>query len=338
MFSHQRFARYRLQAAATAFLLLAAVILSGCGGREDSAAGNTVSGTMNVQASDVSGNGTGTTKEEKFKKVSTVKGEIQIPAHPQRIVAEEYLGSLIALNVIPAGAPGLTLNNYYYKKALNGVADTGTYGKPSVERIAGLEPDLIITGNAETYEQLSKIAPTLVIPYGTLKNAREELEYFGTLLGKETEAKSWLADYDRRIAAAKSKVDAVLPADASFSIMESSDKNIWVYGDNFGRGGQPVYQALGRKPPAEISDELMKKQWAEISAEMLGRYAGDYIIVTANNKTAEDFRTDPVWSTLPAVKNGKLYVWPEERSWYYDPLAVLSQTEELAEWLVKTGK
>ncbi|MCY9590372.1 ABC transporter substrate-binding protein [Paenibacillus chitinolyticus] len=336
MFSHQRFALYRLQAAATAVLLLAAVILSGCGGREDSAAGSTVPGTPNVQASDVSG--TGTTKETAFKKISTVKGEIQIPVRPQRIVAEEYLGSLIALNVVPVGAPGLTLNNYYYKKALNGVADTGTYGKLSVERITGLEPDLIITGNAETYEQLSKIAPTLVIPYGTLKNTREELEYFGTLLGKETEAKSWLEDYDRRIAAAKSKVDAVLPADASFTIMESTDKSIWVYGDNFGRGGQPVYQALGRTPPAAISDELMKKQWAEISAEVLGRYAGDYIIMTANNKTAEDFRTDPVWSTLPAVKNGKLYVWPEERSWYYDPLAVLSQTEELAEWLVKTGK
>ncbi|SEF72120.1 ABC transporter substrate-binding protein [Paenibacillus sp. UNC499MF] len=338
MFSQQPFSKYFLQAS-SALLLLTAIFLAGCGVRQDSAARDTAAESpAAVQAPDTKGNGSGARKEEKFKTISSVQGDISIPVRPQRIVAEEYLGSLIALNVIPVGAPGLTLNNYYYKKALNGVADTGTYGKPSVERIAGLEPDLIITGNAETYEQLSKIAPTLVIPYGTLKNAHEELEYFGTLLGKETEAKTWLADYDRRIAGAKAKVDAVLPSDVSFSIIESSEKSIWVYGDNFGRGGQPVYQALGRKPPAAISDQLSKKQWAEISAEMLGRYAGDYIVLTANNRTIEDFRADPVWSTLPAVKNGRVYIWPEERSWYYDPLAVLSQTEELAEWLVKTGK
>lgn len=38
----------------------------------------------------------------------------------------------------------------------------------------------------------------------------------------------------------------------------------WVDGDNFGRGGQPVYQALGRKPPAGIAQELMDKQWADL--------------------------------------------------------------------------
>ncbi|MGF7047382.1 ABC-type Fe3+-hydroxamate transport system substrate-binding protein [Paenibacillus sp. DS2015] len=55
--------------------------------------------------------------------------------------------------MIPVGTPGLTLKNYYFKDALKGVADS--------------------------YEQLSKIAPTIIIPYGTLKNAHEELTYFG---------------------------------------------------------------------------------------------------------------------------------------------------------------
>ncbi|MNW11944.1 Iron(3+)-hydroxamate-binding protein YxeB precursor [compost metagenome] len=77
----------------------------------------------------------------------------------------------------------------------------------------------------------------------------------------------------------------------------------------------------------------MEKQWAEISAEMLPGYAGDYLIVTDNNQTIEDFSTDPIWGSLPAVKNGHIYIWKEERSWYYDPIAVLSQTEELADWL-----
>lgn len=267
------------------------------------------------------------------KKVQTMNGEIEIPINPKRIVAEEYIATLIVLNVKPIGAPGLTLENYYLKDALKGVTSIGTYGKPSTEKIIGLKPDLIITGNGDNYEALSKIAPTVVIPYGELKDAHEELTYFGQLLGKEQEAKEWLAQYDQKIADAKAQVDAIISADASFSIIEDAGKKLYVYGDNFGRGGQPVYQALGRKPPAKFADEIMEKQWAEISEEMLTEYAGDYIILTADTRTLEDFKKDPIWSSLPAVKNDHLYIWPEERSWYYDPTAVLAQVEELTKWL-----
>lgn len=279
---------------------------------------------------------TTTNKESKLadtKKVQNMNGEIEIPINPKRIVAEEYIATLIVLNVKPIGAPGLTLENYYLKDALKGVSSIGTYGKPSTEKIIGLKPDLIITGNGDNYEALSKIAPTVVIPYGELKDAHEELTYFGQLLGKEQEAKDWLVQYDQKIADAKAQVDAIIPADASFSIIEDAGKKLYVYGDNFGRGGQPVYQALGRKPPAKIADEIMEKQWAEISEEMLTEYAGDYIILTADTRTLEDFKKDPIWSSLPAVKNDHLYIWPEERSWYYDPTAVLAQVEELTKWL-----
>lgn len=322
-----------------ALLLLMAVVLSACGDPESANLGAAASGGEAAQTAagssgaPAAGDGEASPEAEARKTISTVNGEIGIPLHPKRIVAEEYLGSLIALDIIPVGAPGLTLQNYYFKEALTGVADTGVYGKPSAEHILALQPDLIITGNGENYDLLSKIAPTVVIPYGELKNAHEELSYFGKLFGKEAEAKAWLEAYDRRIAAARAAVDAAIPPDAAFSIMEYADKTTWVYGDNFGRGGQPVYQALGRKPPAGIAQELMDKQWAEISDEVLEQYAGDYIIMTSNVRTVDDFRADPIWGNLPAVKNNQLYIWPEERSWYYDPLAVLAQTEELAGWL-----
>ncbi|MGN4126979.1 ABC transporter substrate-binding protein [Lysinibacillus sphaericus] len=267
------------------------------------------------------------------KTITTVNGEVTIPIHPERIVAVEYIGSLIALDIIPVGAPGLTLKNYYFKDALTGISDIGDYGAPSTESILALSPDLIITGNGDNYEALSKIAPTVVVPYGELKNAHEELTYFGQLLGKEKEAEAWLDHYDQKIADAKAKVEAVLDEGLSFSIMEYTDKETYVYGDNFGRGGQPIYQALGRKPPANIANEIMEKQWAELSEEVLANYAGDYIIMTSDTRTVEDFKADPLWGTLPAVKNDRLYVWPEERSWYYDPTAVLAQVEELTTWL-----
>lgn len=53
----------------------------------------------------------------------------------------------------------------------------------------------------------------------------------------------------------------------------------------------------------------------------------------ANDHTLEDVKLDPIWETLDAVRSDRVYVWKEAHSWYYDPIAVLSQTEELAEWL-----
>lgn len=269
------------------------------------------------------------------KKVTTIHGDVEIPTRPQRIVTDDYLGALIALDVIPIGTPGLHLKNLYFAEALAGIEDIGAYGNSSIEKIIDLQPDLIITSeNDETkYNLLSKAAPTISVPYGQLKNAHEELNYFGELLGREAEATAWLADYDKRVAEAKSKVDKAIPPDATFTIFEDTDKAVYVYGDNFGRGGQPVYQALGRTPPSSIAAEIMEKQYKEISLEVLADYAGDYIILTSDSKTLEDYKQDPIWNTLKAVQNGHLYVWKEERSWYYDPIAVLSQTEELAAWI-----
>ncbi|MFJ7973640.1 ABC transporter substrate-binding protein [Psychrobacillus sp. NPDC096389] len=304
-------------------LLLIALILSACESTNNS--------TEKMNDSVVK-------EESTTKKVMTGNGEIEIPTHPKRIVAEEYLGSLIALDVIPVGAPGLSIQNYYYKDKLEGIEDIGDYGNPSTEKILALNPDIIISGNSENYETLSKIAPTIVIPYGELSNVHDELTYFGDLLGQEEAARVWLEQYDQRIAEAKSQVDAAIEDNLSFSILEDGGKSTWVYGDNFGRGGQPIYQALGRKPPAGVAEEIMEKQWAEISEEMLAEYAGDFIIMTSDDRTVEDFKADPIWGSLSAVKNDRLYVWPEERSWYYDPLAVLIQTEELTTWLTSLEK
>ncbi len=318
----------RLSVFASVWLTLV-ILLAACGNR-DEAASQSLSSDAPTEATAAPT----AAQEPAIKTISTINGDIEIPVQPTRIVAEEYLGALIALDVIPIGAPGLTLENYYFKAALQEVENSGVYGQPSAEKILELQPDLIITGNNDTYDVLSKIAPTVVVPYGELKNAREELTYFGDVLGKEAEAAAWLENFERSNEEQKARVDAVIPEEATFSILEYTDKSTWAYGDNFGRGGQPVYQVLGRKPPGEIAESLMEKQWAEISPEMLGQYAGDYLIVTANNRTVEDFEKDPIWGALPAVKNKRLYVWPEERSWYYDPLAVLEQTKELADWLV----
>ncbi|MBW4083701.1 AraC family transcriptional regulator [Paenibacillus sp. S150] len=310
---------------ATVLLLSCMLVISACGA-------NNTAGTESAQSTAAPS----PSDLPQTKTVSTINGDIEIPADPERIVAGEYLGSLIALGITPVGTSDHHLKNPYFQEYLKDVENIGE-GNGNLEKIMALDPDLIIMDDtyAELNEQLSKIAPTVVIPFASLKTVHEEVSYFGELLGKDNEAASWLADYDSRMAAAKENVLKTIPADRTFSILEVSDadKSIMAVGADFGKGGQPIYNGFGFKPPSEVAAEMADPGWASISAETLPKYAGDYIILTSDSYTLDKLKAEPVWSSLDAVKNGRVYIWGTDRSWYWDPIAILSQTEELAAWL-----
>ncbi|ATO51568.1 hypothetical protein P4V86_13690 [Brevibacillus laterosporus] len=72
--------------------------------------------------------------------------------------------------------------------------------------------------------------------------------------------------------------------------------------------------------------------------EVLSDFSGDYIILTTDTRSLEDLKTDSIWKNLSAVMNDRVYIWKRDKSWYFDPIATLSQTEELAEWLTSEKK
>ncbi|MFF2483499.1 AraC family transcriptional regulator [Paenibacillus sp. NPDC058071] len=311
---------------ASALLLSLILILSACGANSTTEKGASQSNHNDASAA---------SDHPKTKIVKTVNGDVEIPLHPKRIVAGEYLGSLIALGITPIGTSDHHIKNPYFQEYLKEVANIGD-GNGNVEQILSLDPDLIILDDMypELNEQMKKIAPTVVIPYASLKTVHEEVTYFGELLGQEDKAKAWLEDYDSRIASAKASVLKVIPADSTFSVIEiAGDKSLMAVGTDYGKGGQPIYNGFGFKPPAEIAAEMAEPGWASFSAEVLSKYAGDYIILTSDSQKLDDIKADPIWGLLPAVKNDHVFLWTSDRSGYWDPIAILSQTEQLAAWL-----
>ena len=97
-------------------------------------------------------------------------GVTRVPRRAQRICALQFADELLALGVLPIavstdwrGRP-----SDYLEKPLQGVRPVpNIYGDflPSFEAIVECRPDLIVTcaGNLHTYEQLSRIAPTIVL-------------------------------------------------------------------------------------------------------------------------------------------------------------------------------
>lgn len=270
----------------------------------------------------------------------SLSGDVEIPAEPKRIVTDMYVSDLLALGIKPVGSIKYYLENPFYADQVEGIENIGDRGAVSLEKVVALDPDLIITysDKAEEIESYQKIAPTVVIPYGTFTNVEDEIRGFGELMNKSEEAEAWLKTYDERIEAARAKVKAVIKPEETFSILEVSDKSYYGYGDNFGRGGQAVYRALQLAPLEITKKELMgDTQWKEISREVVGDYAGDHIFLTVG-ENSKNYQGDSIWQSLPAVKNNQVYELLEDRYWYFDPIAIQGQAEEFADMIVERAQ
>lgn len=81
--------------------------------------------------------------KQQTKTIETVKGKIDIPANPKRILIDGYLGSAIALDVHPVGATTQDLKNVHLKDKIKGIEDISD--ERSAEKALSLKPDLIIT-------------------------------------------------------------------------------------------------------------------------------------------------------------------------------------------------
>lgn len=274
--------------------------------------------------------------ETDTKIIKTVDGDVEIPANPQRIVTQGYLANFLVFDVKPVGAPYWEMESPYTMELSEGITDIGQIDGGSVEKILSLKPDLIVTvgGDEKLNEQFRKIAPTLVIPYGTYHEVHDEMRAFGEILGKEKEAEEWLKEFDKKVAKAKDSIKGLIREGTTFSLMGPFGKDFYVYGDGVNRGGQAIYQQLGLTPPKLVRKDLIepKINALSISQEKIADYAGDYIFLDISGE-AEFDENDPVWSTIDAVKNNKVFYLNPERFWPYDPIAVESQVEEIAKML-----
>lgn len=265
---------------------------------------------------------------------STVNGDIEIPAHPQRIVTQGLLPYFLAFDVKPVGAPSWELEYPHLAGKTDGIENIGVIEAASLEKILELAPDLIVTVAGEMYEQLSKIAPTIVIPYDVIGDAHNDMRLFGKLLGKEEEAEQWLAAFDRKVADSREKINKVVKPEDTFSIISAFDKTHYIYGEGIYRGGLTIYKYLGLKPTPSIQEQLIdaKKQLLEVSFEVIPEYAGNHIFLDVSNGGKLD-QDNKLWKSLEAVQKNQVYPLNVDIFWPYDPLAIMMQLDELLNML-----
>ncbi|CYW13557.1 ABC transporter substrate-binding protein [Streptococcus suis] len=249
-----------------------------------------------------------------------------IPKNPKKVVnfAYSYTGYLLQLGIdVSSYSLDLEKNSPAFGDKLKNVPQLTT---ADTEAIAAQKPDVILVfAGDDNLETLKEIAPVIEITYGK-SDYLKMLTDIGQIFGKEKEAQAWLDQWDKKVATAKEELKGLIDTSSTFTVMDFFDKNIFLYGNNFGRGGELIYRALGFAAPAKVQEDIINKEgWFGVSQEALPEYVGDYVLVNVNDKTKEaaaSLKESDIWKNLPAVKNGHVIEIDYNLFYFSDPMSL----------------
>lgn len=247
--------------------------------------------------------------------------EIEVPADPKRVVVlAAYTGDVIQLGVNIVGVDSWAADNPQFKEALK---DAAVVSNEDVEKIIELEPDLIIGfDNIENGDKLAEIAPTVLFTYGEYDYLQQHIE-IGKALNKEEEAKSWVEDFKKRAAEAGTKIKEKIGEDATITVVENYDKQMYVFGDAWGRGTEILYQAMGLKMPKVVEEAALEPGYYAISQEVLGDYVGDYLLLSLVSEGQDTSFLEKEWfKKIGAVQNGHL-IQVDAKTFYFNDASSL---------------
>ncbi|WP_313129609.1 ABC transporter substrate-binding protein [Anaerocolumna sp.] len=279
--------------------------------------------------------------------VEDMKGTIEIPANPQRVV--DVSGSadkLIIMGIPFIGSAntsmydGVTVPDYlqdYFSE--NRVEVVGNYAgimDLNLEKIAGLKPDLIIMNirHEKVYEQLQGIAPTVMLDDDiNFVNWRGRFQQLGEWFGKEDIVSKWLEDYDAKAAAFAAQIKEAV-GNESFAVIEANSVHFGSYYVYRTAGpGDLVFSELKLKPSAGVPKDV----WGEVvDAEYLSKIDADHVFYFSDDGKLGDTANNPIWQNLNAVQNGNVYYGLNNAQYNmsYTPSGKLLYMEKMANAII----
>ncbi|MER2125168.1 MAG: Fe(3+) dicitrate ABC transporter substrate-binding protein [Exiguobacterium indicum] len=245
---------------------------------------------------------------EKTRTITHEAGKTKVPEKPKKVVALEFsfVDALDELGITPVG---IAQENKTDVSGLLGkdieFTEVGTRQQPNLEVISSLQPDLIIgdfNRHKGIYKQLQEIAPTIILKS---RNAtyEENINSFKTIaeaVGKTKQMDDRLALHEERLQAAKKKVD---PKD---------DRKVMVgvfRADSLTAHGETSFDGeLLEKIGIENAVTKTAEPTVTITLEQMVKWDPDVIFMAeADPKLLKEWKDNPLWNQITAVKNGEVY-------------------------------
>lgn len=252
-------------------------------------------------------------------------GPVKVPAHPKRVVVlSTFAGNVLALDTNIVGVSRWAKMNPLFQEKLKDVA---VVSDDNLEKIIELQPDLIIgLSNTKNIDKLKKIAPTVTFTYGKLNYLKQHLA-IARLLGKEEQAKKWIQDFEQRAEALGEKVRAKIGEDATVTVIETFNKQLYVFGNNWARGTEILYQEMKLEMPKKVKEVALEQGFHAISPEVLPQFVGDYLIISLNPDADPSFLKTDVYQQIPAVQKGHVFKVNAKKFYFNDPISLEYQLD-----------
>lgn len=278
-------------------LMLAALMVSGCGGADKKA--DVKAGGAYLAVTDAAGR------------------QVVLTKKPERIVSlsPSYLGMIEAVGGKIVGRATSKVGTV--PESMQNVQEIGFVYNINMENLVALKPDLVLAGK----NQHDKFVPLLesnkikVIEFDakTYDDVKQTVRLLGDIYGAKDKAEAECAALDKSVQAVTDK----LPKEKkNIVIMHATANSVTVEGKSSIAGC--VAEMLGFNNVA-AGAVRGKNDKTPYSMETLVEQNPDIIFITSMGKADEienrlrsDFKNNPAWASLAAVQAGRVYVLPEK--------------------------
>ncbi|MBW8480959.1 ABC transporter substrate-binding protein [Actinomadura parmotrematis] len=312
------FGRSRLLVAA---LAVGALSLTGCGDDAKDAAAPAPSATSRT--------------------VQATNGSVTVPANPKKVVGINYAtGALLDVGVVPVGTTKIEepLDLVPAQQAQGAkIPEIGAGDQINLEKVAALQPDLIIVEGADfgwPIDKLTKIAPTLYFEVTKPSELVGSAEKIAAAVGREAKTKELKAAYEKRLAEVKGKYATALQK--KFTIVSTYGEGKFYIDTRTSWMGQ-VLNGLGAGFAKE-SDKTDTHE-NEYSQEKLSVLSDADVVLIGNSggkftPEVDKMLATPQWKLLKAARTGQVHGIDYSYADRYSTMsAVLDQIEKILQGL-----
>lgn len=241
---------------------------------------------------------------------------VEVPDAPQRILSlhdwtltvmtKELGAPLIASagRLAPDGSTFIRGGRELFGLNFDQIALASIHGKPDLERIRSLKPDLIVA-NIGDYgalrEQLSTIAPTLMFDAENGGKPFDLYKEYASWIGEEARFNELRSAYDKRIANAREKLPKTLTSGTYAAILANERDGTLTILKEYGVQ-TTVLDDLGMSRTALAQSVPEGQSRMTIGAELIGDIDADLIVTSYLPESGET--PDSIFAALTRIAPG----------------------------------
>lgn len=244
------------------------------------------------------------------------KRQVTLEKQPQRVISLSP-SFLYMIEAVDGKLVGRTTSKIgTIPESMKSVPEIGLVYNVNMETVVGLKPELVLAGK----NQHDKFIPLLesnkikVISLNvkTYQDVKDAVMLLGKVYNTEAKAKAACDKLDGEIKAVTDKLPkekkriVIMHATANSVTVEGSKSIAGCISDMLGFENVAAKALQGKSDKTPYSMETLVEQ------------APDLIFITSmgkpeeiQNRLTKDFQSNPAWNSLKAVKEGKVYVLPE---------------------------